>query len=792
MALKVGGHGPAKADIVIVGEAPGFDEEMQGKPFVGASGKLLDTLLREAGIRRADCYVTNVCKYRPPGNDIGEWLTDNKRTGKKNEWTCINGRYAHPLIEEGLSELYDEVAVRSPKIVVGLGNTALWAFTGEWGITDWRGSEIVIATEDAQTLWGTAFVPTLHPAGVLRSWPTRAHLAHDLACRVARRLRARPAAIPAYSFNTAPTLAEVSAFLRDEVGPLGEAAVDVETSRGRIVCVGIALSSTRALCIPFIHEGYGAYWSASEQTTVVEMLRCSLPNIRIIGQNFNYDASYFYDNFGMPLAVAHDTKIAQNVLFPGTPANLAFLSSMYCDYHCYWKDDHRDWQNLKDFDRLFTYNCRDVCATYEVAQAQRKALAHANLEAQFAERMRYDAYVFRMQQRGLLRSPEATQRLEAEVQEKLEAHERIVGEAAGRAINLASPAQVAAMLYKDLGCRRPLRAGGGGTGDEALQQVAKWHPEHAPVCQAILEWRSLASMRNNFLRATLDPDEKLRSAFSTTGTETFRLTSKQNNFYRGTNLLNISSGKGKNAKKYVNGDMPNFRAAIAPPGGYTIFDCDLARADLQVVVWEADDADLKHKLRAGVDIHTENAKDLFGVCEPSKLQRELAKTFVHLTDYGGGARTCAIQCGTTVHEADMAQRRWFAAHPGIKEWHERTWAAIRSTRTVTNAFGYRIVFFDRVDDSMFRNALAWVPQSTIAIVASLVHMRMEDDAGVDVLLQMYDSVTGMYPTVDEDVILPKLLAATKVPVPYADPLTISMGLKTSTVSWGDVEDREWP
>lgn len=788
--LKVNGHGPAKADIVIVGEAPGLDEELQGRPFVGASGKLLDGLLRENGLRREDCYITNVCKYRPPGNDMGEWLTDNKRTGKKNEWPCINGRYASPQVQEGLGELYEEVAARSPKIVVGLGNAALWAFTGEWGITDWRGSEMA-APSRAGPCEGLPFVPTLHPAGVLRSWPTGAYLAHDLAYRVVRRLRASPAAMPAYDFNTAPAFDEVVEFLK-EAELSGEAAIDVETSRGRIVCVGIALSPTRAMCIPFIHEGYGAYWNAEEQSAVLRILRGTLSRICIIGQNFNYDASYFDDNFSLRLAVAHDTKIAQNVLFPGTPANLAFLSSMYCDWHCYWKEDHRDWQNLKDFERLFTYNCRDVCATYEVAQAQRKTLAHAKLEAQFEERMCYDAYVFRMQQRGVWRDPGATARLEAEVQEKLEAHERIVGLAAGREINLASPAQVAAMLYKNLGCRRPLRAGGGGTGDEALQQVAKWHPEHAPVCQAILEWRSLASMRNNFLRATLDPDEKLRSAFSTTGTETFRLTSKQNNFYRGTNLLNISSGKGKNAKKYSNGDMPNFRAAITPPSGYTLFDCDLARADLQIVVWESGDDDLKQKLREGLDIHTENAKDLFGVASPSKLQRELAKTFVHLTNYGGGARTCAIQCAITVHEADMAQRRWFAAHPGIKAWHDRTWAALRATRTVTNAFGYRRVYFDRVDDAMFRAALAWVPQSTIAIVASLVHMRMEDDAGAEVLLQMYDSVMGMYPTVDEAVILPRLLAATKVQIPYADPLIIPMGLKTSTVSWGDVEDREWP
>ena len=595
--------------------------------------------------------------------------------------------------------------------------------------------------------------------------------------------------MPSWEFNTAPTLAQVTTFLED-VMERGEAAVDVETSRGRIVCVGIATDATTAMCIPFIHENYGAYWSAQEGHEVLGMLRDVLPRIRIIGQNFNYDASYFDDNFALPLSVQHDTKIAQNVLFPGTPANLGHLSSLYCDWHCYWKDDARDWNNLKDFDRLFTYNCRDVCATYEVAMRQKPAISAAGLQPQFEERMRYNSYVFRMQQEGVIRCPQATAELESEIAQRLEAHETVVGQAAGRAINIASPAQVAAFLYKDLGCRRPLRAGGGGTGDEALQQVAKWHPEHAPVCEAILEWRSLASTRNNFLRAPLEPDEKLRTAYSTTGTETFRLTSSKNNFRRGTNLLNISSGGRKE------GGL-NYRKAIIPPSGYTFFDCDLARADLQVVVWEADDADLKAKLRAGVDIHIENAKDLFGTSAPTDVQRELAKTFVHLTDYGGSARTCAISCHTTVHESDMAQRRWFAAHPGILRWHKRTREQLSATRSVTNKFGYRIIFFDRIDDAMFRDALAWVPQSTIAIVASLVHMRMEDVCPeARVLIQMYDSVAGIYPTANEDTTIAKLHEATLVPIPYDDPLIIPMGIKTSTASWGDCkkwdkEDARW-
>ena len=62
------GDGNADADIVFIGEAPGKNEDLQGKPFVGAAGKFLDEMLAAAGLQRPDVYITNIVKYRPPNN----------------------------------------------------------------------------------------------------------------------------------------------------------------------------------------------------------------------------------------------------------------------------------------------------------------------------------------------------------------------------------------------------------------------------------------------------------------------------------------------------------------------------------------------------------------------------------------------------------------------------------------------------------------------------------------------------------------------------------------------------
>ena len=92
---KVAGKGPTKADIVIVGEAPGQEEELRGEPFVGAAGYELTKMLREAGINLDECYITNVCKYRPPANKMEQWLIDpsQKKKGCMGKKAAIEAGY---------------------------------------------------------------------------------------------------------------------------------------------------------------------------------------------------------------------------------------------------------------------------------------------------------------------------------------------------------------------------------------------------------------------------------------------------------------------------------------------------------------------------------------------------------------------------------------------------------------------------------------------------------------------------------------------------------------------------
>jgi uracil-DNA glycosylase len=145
----VPGEGSPSADVMLVGEAPGASEDKQGRPFVGRAGKLLDQLLEEAGLERADVFITNVVKARPPGN----------RDPKAAE-------VAHhmPWLEQ-------QLALIRPSVVIPLGRHALAHFAPGRKITEVHG-ELIVERE-------RRLVPWLHPAAALRNRELRETLLQD-------------------------------------------------------------------------------------------------------------------------------------------------------------------------------------------------------------------------------------------------------------------------------------------------------------------------------------------------------------------------------------------------------------------------------------------------------------------------------------------------------------------------------------------------------------------------------------------------------------------------------------
>ena len=141
-----------KVEIVIVGEAPGRNEDLEGKPFVGSGGKLLDELLQNAGLNRDDLYITNIVKCRPPENRKPE--PDEVETCTKNY-------------------LDRQLEILKPRLIVTLGATALEYFTGKTKMGESHGKVMM-------TKYGIPLLPTYHPAAVFRTRSYRDLLQKDL------------------------------------------------------------------------------------------------------------------------------------------------------------------------------------------------------------------------------------------------------------------------------------------------------------------------------------------------------------------------------------------------------------------------------------------------------------------------------------------------------------------------------------------------------------------------------------------------------------------------------------
>ena len=246
--------------------------------------------------------------------------------------------------------------------------------------------------------------------------------------------------------------------------------------------------------------------------------------------------------------------------------------------------------------------------------------------------------------------------------------------------------------------------------------------------------------------------------------------------------------------------LPNIRRIFIPDPGYLLVDADLAGADAQVVAWEADDEQLKADFRAGKNVHAGNAKAMFGelagldgLAEPYYSQNKGA---VHATNYVGSAHALAANFGWTLVTSRDFKQRWFYLHPGIKAWHKRIDLQLRTpntplTRTVTNKFGYRCPFLDRMD-GLLPKAVAWIAQSTVAIICFQGAVRL--DAMVpeaQILLTTHDSITFQIMAHLWQGLKPQVKEALHITVPYDDPLIIPWELKTSRKSWGHLQKESW-
>ena len=495
--------GSPDADILIVGMAPGKEELHEDRPFLGPAGRLLWSLLKKAGIDRADCYILNTIAEWPAG-------TDGEPTKQQLDahWSAFDG------------------AARDfrGRFVLLLGGTALRRYCGfsgtKQGINDWRGylirpsgtgcvvrhtttlvpyksagkghkkgdlRPVSIQLNTPQPLGPNVqlILPTLHPAGVLRTGLATAPL---LAADLRRLARAR-----AGELRPIRTHYEVAATIPS---PGRAVAVDIETgttTEGMITRVGFATDS-------------GA-WTRPWDNATQDATRAILadPTRLVIGQNI---ASFDYPRLklaGCPVqGRLWDTMLSGAMLQPDLPKGLNSLASQYLDCE--------RWKHKAD-EEPARYNALDVIRTFELYQVHAQLLAKNGQLALYENRIAPALKeLAAMSETGLRVDLEAKRQWTAELEQQALARLSEWNAKTGN-VNLSSPIQLKKYL-KSLGIELPPNKYGAESTDKlALAGIKQDYPEHGEMVDLLLAARHLLKELNTYAMQDVAEDGRVHAQF---------------------------------------------------------------------------------------------------------------------------------------------------------------------------------------------------------------------------------------------------------------------------------------
>ena len=711
-------EGPSHAKIYLCGEAPGVQEEMEGRPFVGGAGRILNKMLLDVGISRGECRVGNVMRVRPPGNNFSHFY---------------NGKYPTPELEEGRRYLREDIKRTKPNVVCAMGNEALRALTGEYGVTNWRGS----------ILWesklGCKVVPTIHPAMIMRQWEFMPLTLFDLR-RVKEEGESPDYSIPHRDFVLAPTFETCMREL-ERLRGCKRVAFDVETSGINLTAIAFADSPFWAISIPFtVSKGVEVLnaWTSEEEIAILTGVKELMEDEKVekIAQNAQFDILILrlcplrIHTRGLVL----DTMCAHNTCYPELPKALDVICSIYTrqPYYKHWAREGNDVVFWK-------YNGMDACITFEAAIAIEKEMEEFGVREFYYKLVHPLIDILgEMQLKGVRIDGGTRERAYEDVGKETVVLQGKLEEVVGESVNVMSSKQLKELLYGKMGLpARISRARGTETTDEeALRALAAKYPSE--MFDLILRIRHNRKLLGTYLNE--GSEGRIRTSYVIGGTKTGRLSSRESIFGTGTNLQNIPRGV--------------CRKMFIPDEERVFIEADLSQADARVVAYLAEEERMIEVLEKGGDIHqltAESLPDYFvpkgseyeGIGNPRRL---FAKKHVHAFNYGESARGFAREAGIPEKEAREIQNKYFDTFPKIKAWQLKIQASLSRNRIMETPMGRKRMFFGRWGDTLFREAYAYVPQSTVADILNLAMIRLHKRScvegvlwKVEFMLQVHDA-----------------------------------------------------
>lgn len=554
------GQGDVPSKAMIVGEAPGQREDDSGKPFVGPAGQLLIQVLKNNGYSRSDFFITNAVSCRPPGN----------RTPKKSEIKACKFWYD------------EQFNVVRPKVVLLLGATALQQALDGRKLKSSRGKPV---ERD-----GVIYVPTFHPAYVLRDPNSRGAFEADIRLFLEIMKLGKIPIQEGINSIIVDSFEKLDAMMDDLYG---EVSFDIETTtlypwakEAKINIIGFGTAKAQ-YGMPAEHED--SPWAKSTIQKILEelYLRIRKGKLKLICQNGKFDVLYVWVRFDVRLSVYFDTMLAHYLIDENQLHGLDYLAKIHfgaLDYDIEMEEKLGKRGLTK---KLYDYHALDLYYTYHL---KRKLLRQ--LEEDFGitdvfwhimmpcvnlfVEIEYHGVFINME--NFDEAETALIEMKSTAEKELNKHlPKNYGE-----INWGSPKQLAKLLFEDLGIEivEKTAKGAPSTSESVLKRI-----DH-PMVGALLRFREAKQQLSFFIdgwKPFLD-GRRLHPSFKLHGTVTGRLSCENPNLQQ------------------VPRD-PRIRSLIGAPKGWTLIEADLSQIELRIAAELSNDRGLTWAFNNGVDVH---------------------------------------------------------------------------------------------------------------------------------------------------------------------------------------------
>lgn len=517
---KMDGVGPEKADIMLVGDFPGWTDDEQGSPFQGDSGQKLNYLLNRAGIRRGRLFVTTAVKCKPPRN----------------------AKVKRVHIEACQKHLFQEILEVRPKVIIAMGATALEALTGLKNTGDYRGYfqefeldyEVEIKKGKKKTkTFKTQVMPTYSCNACLNKWEWDALVEHDMKKAAKFAVTGELPKPPVLNVDVVTDLKTLQR-VKDILLATDEFSTDFETTGlqahiHEIIMAGFCVTPGQAYVIPtFIYtEEHMKKWTQSEKDYALNVLNpfvkkhrpaimAALKEImaskaRKILHNGKFDSKFARANKYPIKNFKFDTIIAHSLSDENKPHDLAFILEWFgFEYGAYdqilWQYVNKDRKNKKPYSFvppqiLSKYLGVDVDGTRRLKPILRKKLKEEGLFKLFTEQQMPLVNVMAdLEYRGIKLDVQKLQKISKDFAAILaDIDKQLKKVTKNKTFNPNSPPQLLAYL-EDIGAPLEKKTKGGkySTDKDVLEKMAMMK-RFAKVPKLILESRAISKLKGTYL-----------------------------------------------------------------------------------------------------------------------------------------------------------------------------------------------------------------------------------------------------------------------------------------------------